>query len=77
MTIDNDKIRELLTELIDCHPEERNQSLENIRQESEELFKELESLLPFTEGDRDLIEHDSFIGTVVGHFTIQTKLGSG
>ena len=77
MTIDNDKIRELLTELIDCTAEDRTQRLEEIRQESPELFRELESLLPYTEGDRDDIGNDPFIGTVVGHFTVQSIIGSG
>ena len=77
MTIDNDKIRELLTELIDCTVEERVHRLEEIRQESPELYQELESLLPYTEGDRDDIGNDPFLGTVVGHFTVQSKIGSG
>lgn len=77
MTIDNDKIRELLTELIDLDLVERNERLDEIKEESFDLYEELQSLLPFTDDDRDEIDKDPLIGELVGHFTIKQKIGSG
>ena len=77
MTIDPNKIRELLAEIIDTDLLEREERLKEIRNESQELYDEILSLLPFTNGDRDDVEKDSFVGEVVGHFTIKERIGSG
>ncbi len=77
MTIDHDKIRTLLTELIELPPEVKASRLDDIKNESPELYEELQSLLPFTEGDRDDLDNDPFVGEVVGHFTIKRRIGSG
>ena len=77
MTIDNEKIRELLTQLIESNPIEREKQLQEIKNDSPELYEELSSLLPFTEGDNDDIDNDPLLGEVIGHFTLNKKIGSG
>ncbi|MBC8200451.1 MAG: serine/threonine protein kinase, partial [Planctomycetes bacterium] len=77
MTLNHNTIRELLAQLIELPPKEKETRLEEIQNESPELFDELQSLLPFTEGDRDDLDNDPFIGECVGHFTIKARIGSG
>ncbi len=78
MSADQNTIRELLEQLIDLSLEERHQRLEEIKKDSPELHDELESLLPFADGDQqDVVDVDPFIGEVIDQFTIEKKIGSG
>ena len=77
MTLNHNTIRELLAQLIELPPKEKETRLEEIQNESPELFDELQSLLPFTEGDNNDIDNDPLLGEVIGHFTIKKKIGSG
>ncbi|MDP6693398.1 MAG: serine/threonine-protein kinase, partial [Phycisphaerales bacterium] len=77
MTNNHDQIRELLAELVDLDQETQEQRLQEIQQQSLELYDAVQSLLPFTEGDLDETDHDPFVGEVVGHYIIVKRIGSG
>ena len=78
MSDKHNKIRKLLAELTELSLVDRNQRLEEIKNESMELHDELQSLLPFTDGDKeDATAGDPFLGEIIGHFTIVKRIGSG
>lgn len=75
--IDHEQVRELLTTLVDLSESDREQRLAELSSSNPVLHTEILSLLPFTQGDRDELDRDPFIGEVVGQFTILERIGSG
>lgn len=76
MTHNND-ISVLLAELVDLSESARNDRLIELQKSNPDVYQEITSLLPFTEGDSEGLEIDPFINAQIDSFTIIRRIGSG